>query len=204
MSRRAKSQGFTLVEVAVVMTIIALLLIAIFKGQSLIGTGQSQAVLAAVKDLQAAVGQFRSRYGYLPGDMPDATTRIANVAACNSATLTGNGNGNGQVDAAEVACVPQHLFRAGLIRSGGPITISTSKGTITIRVIARGASTLAASFPSSTRNLIEVLNVPCRIAEDLDAKTDDGNFATGSTRASVASCTVDGANDPVAVVALAL
>lgn len=204
MSRRAKSQGFTLVEVAVVMTIIALLMIAIFKGQSLIGTGQSQAVLASVKDLQAAVGQFRSRYGYLPGDMPDATTRIPNVAACNSATLTGNGNGNGQVDAAEVACVPQHLFRAGLIRSGGPITISTSKGTITIRVIARSASTLAASFPSSTRNLIEVRNVPCRIAEDLDAKTDDGNFATGSTRASVASCTVDGANDPVAVVALAL
>ena len=187
-----------------VMTIIALLLIAIFKGQSLIGTGQSQAVLAAVKDLQAAVGQFRSRYGYLPGDMPDATTRIPGVTACNTSSGTGNGNGNGQVDAGEVACVPEHLFRAGLIRSGGPITISTSKGTITIRVIARGASTLAASFPSSTRNLIEVLNVPCRIAEDLDAKTDDGNFATGSTRASVASCTVDGANDPVAVVALAL
>jgi prepilin-type N-terminal cleavage/methylation domain-containing protein len=203
-SRRARSSGFTLVEVAVVMTIIALLMIAIFKGQSLIGTGQSQAVLASVKDLQAAVGQFRSRYGYLPGDMPDATTRIPGVTACNSATLTGNGNGNGQVDAAEVACVPEHLFRAGLIRSGGPITISTSKGTITIRVIARSASTLAASFPSSTRNLIEVRNVPCRIAEDLDAKTDDGNFATGSTRASVASCTVDGANDPVAVVALAL
>lgn len=204
MRRREQPAGFTLVEVAVVMTIIALLMLAIFKGQSLIGTGQSQQVLVAVKDLNAAVGQFRSRYGYLPGDMPDATTRIANVAACNSATLTGNGNGNGQVDAGEVACVPEHLFRAGLIRSGGPITISTSKGTITIRVIARSASTLAASFPSSTRNLIEVLNVPCQIAQDLDAKTDDGDFATGNTRASVASCAVDGANDPVPVVALAL
>lgn len=197
-------RGFTLVEVAVVMTIIALLMIAIFKGQSLIGTGQSQAVLASVKDLQAAVGEFRSRYGYLPGDMPDATTRIPNVAACNTSSGTGNGNGNGEVDAAEVACVPEHLFRAGLIRSGGAITISTSKGMVTIRVIARAASALAAGFPTSTRNLIEVLNVPCQIAQDLDAKTDDGNFATGSTRASAASCTVDGANDPVALVALAL
>lgn len=196
--------GFTLVEVAVVMTIIALLMLAIFKGQSLIGTGQSQQVLAAVKDLNTAIGQFRSRYGYLPGDMPDATARIPGVTACNTSSGTGNGNGDGQVDAAEVACVPEHLFRAGLIRSGGPITISTAKGTVTIRVIARSASTLAASFPSSTRNLIELRNVPCRIAEDLDAKTDDGDFATGDTRATVASCAVDGANDPVAVVALAL
>ena len=59
MSRRAKSPGFTLVEVAVVMTIIALLMIAIFKGQSLIGTGQSQAVLAAVKDSTKIAYLFR-------------------------------------------------------------------------------------------------------------------------------------------------
>lgn len=203
MRRREQTAGFTLIEVAVVMTIIALLMLTIFKGQSLIGTGKSQQVLAAVKDLSAAIGQFRSRYGYLPGDMPDATTRIPGVTACNTSSGTGNGNGNGQVDAAEVACVPEHLFRAGQIRSGGPITIGTSKGTTTIRVIARSASALAASFPTSTRNLIEILNVPCQIAQDLDAKTDDGNFATGNTRASVASCTVDGANDPVAVVALA-
>jgi prepilin-type N-terminal cleavage/methylation domain-containing protein len=205
---RGASKGFTLVELAVVVTIIALLMLLVFRGESLIGTGQSQQVLAAVKDLGAAVGQFRARYNYLPGDMPDAVARIPGVAICKVPAVAlpagGNGDGNGQVDAGEIACVPEHLFRAGMIRSNGAITLTTKKGTISIRVIARTSSALVGSFPSSTRNLIEVLNVPCQIAQDLDAKTDDGNFSSGNTRASVANCTVDGANDPVPVIGLGL
>lgn len=197
-------RGFTLVELAVVMTIIALIMIVLFKGSALIGTSQSQEVLAATKDLAAAVARFRSTYGYLPGDMPDASVRLPGVLACNTATSTANGDGNGRIDASEVPCVTEHLFRAGLIRSNAAISFSTTKGIITMRVIARSASALAASFPSSTRNVIEVATVPCQIAQDLDSKTDDGNFATGNTRASVASCTVDGANDPVPLVAIGL
>lgn len=199
-----RAQGFTLVELAVVMTIIALIMIVLFKGSALIGTSQSQEVLAATKDLAAAVARFRSTYGYLPGDMPDASVRLPGVLACNTATSTANGDGNGRIDAPEVPCVTEHLFRAGLIKSNAAISFSTTKGIITMRVIARSASALAASFPSSTRNVIEVATVPCQIAQDLDAKTDDGNFATGNTRASVASCTVDGANDPVPFVAIGL
>jgi hypothetical protein len=161
-------------------------------------------VLAATKDLAAAVARFRSTYGYLPGDMPDASVRLPGVLACNTATSTANGDGNGRIDGSEVPCVTEHLFRAGLIKSNAAISFSTTKGIITIRVIARSASALAASFPSSTRNVIEVATVPCQIAQDLDAKTDDGNFSTGNTRASVASCTVDGANDPVPLVAIGL
>ena len=199
-----RAQGFTLVELAVVMTIIALIMIVLFKGSALIGTSQSQEVLAATKDLAAAVARFRSTYSYLPGDMPDASVRLPGVLACNTATSTANGDGNGRIDASEVPCVTEHLFRAGLIKSNAAISFSTTKGIITMRVIARSTSALAASFPSSTRNVIEVATVPCQIAQDLDAKTDDGNFATGNTRASVASCTVDGANDPVPLVAIGL
>ena len=182
---------------------LALIMIVLFKGSALIGTSQSQEVLAATKDLAAAVARFRSTYGYLPGDMPDASVRLPGVLACNTATSTANGDGNGRIDASEVPCVTEHLFRAGLIRSNAAISFSTTKGIITMRVIARSASALAASFPSSTRNVIEVATVPCQIAQDLDSKTDDGNFATGNTRASVASCTVDGANDPVPLVGVA-
>jgi len=200
------ARGFTLIELAVVMVIIALLMMVLFKGGTLIGTGQSQQVLAAVKDLGAGVAQFRSTYRYLPGDMPDAATRLPGVAVCNpvGAPTTANGDGNGRVDAVEVQCVTEHLFRAGIIKSNAPITFSTSRGIVTLRVIARSASALSASFPSSTRNVIEVATVPCQIAQDLDAKTDDGNFSTGNTRASVASCTVDGANDPVPLIAIGL
>ena len=175
----------------------------IMRGKSLIGTSNSQAVITSVKELSDAIAQFRARYGYLPGDMPTATTQIPGVVA-GSCSATANGNGDGQIDATEVACVTNHLFNAGFIKGGtGAITVVASDKIITIRAVGRAASAVT-TFPTSTRNVIEVWNAQCQIAQDLDNKTDDGNFATGNTRATVASCVVDGANDPVPTIAVAL
>jgi prepilin-type N-terminal cleavage/methylation domain-containing protein len=198
-----KGRGWTLVEMAIVLVIIGIVLTVVLQGRGLIGTSHSQAVQAAVKDLGEAMARFRERYGYLPGDIPDATTRVPGVVA-NSCSVTANGNGDGQIDAGEVACVPNHLFNAGLIKGGtGAIQLSQGDRLITIQAIARSASSVT-SFPTSTRNVIEVLNISCRGAQDLDNKSDDGNFASGNTRASVASCTEGGANDPVPAIAVAL
>ena len=201
-----KCRGWTLIEIALVLVVVGIILgiIANTSGRSLIGASHSQAVQATVKDLSEAIVRFRERYGYLPGDMPNATTRIPGVVA-GSCSASANGNGNGQIDAGdEAACVPNHLFNAGFIKGGtGPITLSQGDRQITVRAIARSASGVT-TFPTSTRNVIEVLNVSCRAAQELDAKSDDGNFASGSTRASVATCTEGGANDPVPSIALAL
>jgi prepilin-type N-terminal cleavage/methylation domain-containing protein len=200
-----RQPGWTLVELAIVLVIVGLILgvIVTVSGKGLIGSSQSQAVQAAAKDLGDAIARFRERYGYLPGDMPNATTRVPGVVA-GSCSVTANGNGDGQIDAGEVACVPNHLFNAGLIKGGtGAITLSESGRTITIRAMARADSAVS-TFPSSTRNVIELSNVSCRSAQDLDTRSDDGNFASGSTRASVASCTEGGTNDPVPAIALAL
>ena len=199
--------GFTLIELGIAIAIIALLVVAVMQSGSLVGSAGSKSVQAAVKDLAAAINDFRARYSYLPGDMPTATGQIAGLVA-GSCTASDNGDGDGKIDLNnsngmnEVACVPEHLFRAGFIKGGaGAITISVSGNLITIRAIAANATY---GFPSGTRNVIELLNVPCQIAQELDAKTDDGIFTTGSTRASVASCTVGGANDPVPAMAIAL
>lgn len=200
-----RARGWTLVELAIVLAVIAIILgvVAGATGRSLIGTSHSQAVQATVKDLAEAIARFRERYGYLPGDMPNATTRIPGVVA-NSCSVTANGNGDGQIDAGEVACVPNHLFNAGFIKGGtGPITLSQGERRVTIQVVARSVSAVS-GFPTSTRNVIEILNLSCRSAQELDTKSDDGNFASGNTRASVASCTEGGANDPVPAVAFAL
>jgi prepilin-type N-terminal cleavage/methylation domain-containing protein len=199
-------RGWTLIEIALVLVVVGIILgiVASTSGKSLIGASHAQAVQATVKDLSEAMVRFRERYGYLPGDMPNATTRIPSVAA-GSCSATANGNGDGQIDAGdEAACVPNHLFTAGFIKGGtGPITLSQSDRLITIRAIARSASGVT-SFPTSTRNLIEVLNLSCRSAQELDSKSDDGNFASGNTRASVASCVEGTTNDPVPSIALAL
>jgi len=200
-----KCRGWTLVELAIVLAVIGIILgvVAATTGRNLIGASHSQAVQAAVKDLSEAIARFRERYGYLPGDMPNATTRIPGVVA-NSCSVTANGNGDGQIDAGEVACVPNHLFNAGFIKGGtGAITLSQGERLVTIQAIARSASAVS-TFPTSTRNVIEILNLPCRSAQELDTKADDGSFASGNTRASVASCAEGGANDPVPAMAFAL
>jgi prepilin-type N-terminal cleavage/methylation domain-containing protein len=198
-------RGWTLIEIALVLVVVGIILgiVASTSGKSLIGASHAQAVQATVKDLSEAMVRFRERYGYLPGDMPNATTRIPGVAA-GSCSATANGNGDGQIDAGEVACVPNHLFNAGYIKGGtGPITLSQGDRLVTVRAIAHAASGVT-SFPTSTRNVIEVLNLSCRSAQELDAKSDDGNFASGNTRASVASCVEGTTNDPVPSVAFAL
>lgn len=199
-------RGWTLIEIAMVLVVVGIILgiIASTSGRNLIGASHAQAVQATVKDLSEAIVRFRERYGYLPGDIPNATARIPGVVA-GSCSVSANGNGDGQIDAGdEAACVSNHLFNAGFIKGGtGPITLSQSDRLITIRAIARSASGVT-TFPTSTRNVIEVLNLSCRSAQELDTKSDDGNFASGNTRASVATCTEGSANDPVPSVALAL
>lgn len=189
------------------LVIIGLIMVAVFKGESLIGVSGSQAAQAAVKDLATAMAAFRDRYGYLPGDMPNATAQVPGVVA-GSCSVTANGNGDGNIDAGEVACVPEHLFRAGFIKGGtGTITLIVSGTSVTIRAISRAASNVT-TFPTSTRNVIELLNLPCQQAIDLDNKSDDGNFAAGNTRANVANCVPTGnpgaTNDPVPAIAVAL
>ncbi len=199
-------RGWTLIEIALVLVVVGIILgiVASTSGRNLIGASHSQAVQASVKDLSEAMVRFRERYGYLPGDMPNATTRIPGVVA-GSCSAAANGNGDGQIDGGdEVACVPNHLFNAGFIKGGsGPIMLSQGDRLVTVRAIARSASGVT-TFPTSTRNVIEILNLSCRAAQEFDVKSDDGLFASGNTRASVASCVEGSTNDPVPSMALAL
>ena len=62
--------GFTLIELSMVVAIIALLLGGILGAQSLIGSAKAKDVIAIVEDLRAATAMFKKRYGYFPGDLP--------------------------------------------------------------------------------------------------------------------------------------
>jgi prepilin-type N-terminal cleavage/methylation domain-containing protein len=88
-------KGFTLVELAIVMTIIGLLIGGILKGQELMQNARITATIAQVRAFEAATTTFRDKYDAVPGDMANATQRIPNctVAACSNAAATGAGNG---------------------------------------------------------------------------------------------------------------
>ena len=78
-----RSYGFTLVELAIVMTIIGLLIGGILKGQELLENARVTSTIAQIKSYDSSVTGFRDIYDGYPGDLPNAATRIPN---CNTAS----------------------------------------------------------------------------------------------------------------------
>lgn len=75
-------RGFTLVELAVVLTIIGLIVGGLLKGQELILNARVSATVAQVNGYKAAVIAFRDIYDALPGDLRNAQHKIP---GCNLA-----------------------------------------------------------------------------------------------------------------------
>lgn len=190
--QNVKEKGFTLAELAIVVTIIALLLVGILKGQSLIGGAKAKDVISVISDLRIACSEFRGRYKYLPGDWPFTAGEIQGVAAGTTIGTNGDGSIDGAIAStgaaqvgSEVAELPLQLYQAGLIgklnASDAQRRIVTSFGAV--HVVSRGtANSLVPNFSGanpSARNAIVVSNLPCEIANEVDAAIDDGNISTG-------------------------
>lgn len=87
---RKSEQGFTLVELAIVMLIIGLLIGGVLKGAELIGNAEIAATVAQSKNVEAGTSGFRDKYGDFPGDMAAAAARITGAANAAGAGARGN------------------------------------------------------------------------------------------------------------------
>lgn len=120
-------RAFSLVELSIVLVILGLLVGGVLSGQSLMRASELRNVLEQITSYTTAEQTFRSRYFYLPGDLPNATAFWGkNNALCPGNTGnagspgTCNGNGDGMIgdnnrSAAEAFIAWQHLANAGLI-----------------------------------------------------------------------------------------
>lgn len=85
-------RGFTLVELAIVMTIIGLLIGGILKGQELLQQARLTSTIAQIKSFEAATTAFVDMYGGLPGDLRDAGEKLPDCVNCSPLeTFAGNG-----------------------------------------------------------------------------------------------------------------
>jgi prepilin-type N-terminal cleavage/methylation domain-containing protein len=89
-------EGFTLIEMSIVLVIIGLLIGGVLKGQELIASTRLKALVSQWDSYKAALGSFQDRYQNLPGDFAGAVTDIR----ANSVEI---GNGNGIIDAVDAA-----------------------------------------------------------------------------------------------------
>jgi prepilin-type N-terminal cleavage/methylation domain-containing protein len=78
-----KTQGFTLVEIAIVLVIIGLLLGGILKGQEMITQAKIKNVIADFSGVSAAYHGYVDRYKKIPGDDPCAGGTVV-AAICGT------------------------------------------------------------------------------------------------------------------------
>jgi prepilin-type N-terminal cleavage/methylation domain-containing protein len=94
--KRSDRQGFTLIELSLVLVIIALLVGGVLVGKTLIKTAQARQAISAIDRIGAAVNTFKSKYNCLPGDCASARKFFPTCTA-DDVYSTCNGDGNGKI-----------------------------------------------------------------------------------------------------------
>jgi len=192
------SEGFTLVELSVVITIIGLIIGGIMTGRELVKNSESRAIIAQMTDLKAAIRQFETLYNGLPGD-------LANASSFWSGATNGNGNKAIEGEPSDEAFMAfDHLSRAGIINGSflgqwnGGFVFSALTGNNVVQLKRKGGAIYIRCCSNtdyarnlSFNNMINIFSIsdsgnayrggivtPVE-ALSIDQKMDDGNPDTG-------------------------
>jgi prepilin-type N-terminal cleavage/methylation domain-containing protein len=94
-----RRDGFTLIELSIVLIVIGLIVGGILVGQNLINAAAIRAQVSQIEKYNTAANTFREKYGYLPGDItPQAVAQFGFTAAPSRQGTAGAGDGNGEID----------------------------------------------------------------------------------------------------------
>ena len=184
-----KKDGFTIIELAVVMVIIGILIGVVIKGGALIDNARMKKVYALKNDISQAIYAYYEQYSYYPGDDP---TMLAKWPAL---PVT-NGNGNGVIAVGITSTAPavcgagaveqcslwSALRQAGFLTGTG-FTNPRHPYNNTISVTFYNDPSWGAANALITHWII-FMSVPGSTGQAFDMQYDDGNWQTGTIRGS--------------------
>ena len=190
-----KQQGFTLVEIAIVLVIIGLLLGGILRGQELIQGARVRNVIDQQNGVRAAYFAFQDRFRLIPGNLT-----AGQVALVGSGVLQATvGAGTGAINIADSPTAFQNLTATQFLScsvctlAGGGSTSANSPANVyagvlqlttdaTLSDLAAGAAAPTAALPSARTNVKTGNFIPSNVMAEIDLKVDDGSPVTGNFR----------------------
>ncbi|MDL1970466.1 MAG: hypothetical protein LWW94_05760 [Candidatus Desulfofervidaceae bacterium] len=157
-----RREGFTMLELALVLVIMGFIIIGITQGQKLYYNAKINRIISDMKDYRHYFLLYYDTYGMYPGDEDDPNFPSGDTL---------NGNHNGLIDTAEANNVWEDLFHAlGAVRKNSAV---------------RGGQYIFGNrdFGFGIRNYIGVTNIINNMAQAIDKKYDDGVYNTGNIQA---------------------
>lgn len=176
-----QQRGFSLLELAIALAVLAILAGGVLKGRELLNSARVQATLTDIANLETALSAFQARYSALPGDF---------IAASAAGLGDAAGDGDGLIEGDESCAVFTHLQLAGFIQGSftagsdefGECTAQSNMenqfgGQYLLSTTIQGTNTRENAITLQLGDRIPV----SQLAE-IDRKIDDGNPLRGAVQ----------------------
>ena len=198
MTKQRAEHGFTLVEVAIVLVLIALMLGGFLKGQELINGSRVRSMADTSSGVRAAYLAFLDRYNKIPGDWPATAASIGIGVTVDHPASSITTTNNGRLDSpsganayAESNALWEHLAKSKFIGgsySGANTEPSLVNGLTPLNIfggpiiVGRTNEFMDSGAPSPSLHIYIGRFVPVSAMRELDVKIDDGFPESGALR----------------------
>lgn len=177
--KHTSQRGFSLLELAIALAVLAILAGGVLKGRELLNSARVQATITDVANIETALSAFQARYSALPGDFTTAASAGLGISV---------GDGNGLIEGEESCSVFSQLQLSGFIQ-GDFVAGSTEAGDCTPQSNMENQFSnhyqLSNSLdgPNSREGAMSLMlgtAIPVAQLAEIDRKLDDGNPMRGA------------------------